>query len=797
MGNAPSGLMAGIRQLFKGAPKQIRSPLAKTQKDIFPSYPQQEKPEKRILWLLDQYYYQSQYEKLQLHRKWFRNHLFFTGYHDNVLSDTGMSFDSIGVNQAEYSFAANDYRAYIRYGAAMYVQTAPEFVAQPTSEDMEVQGIASAARATLAMMKENIGYDAIRAMEATNLRIYGNSFRYAYYSVDPRYGFVTAPVFEDVEVQLDAGSWQCPNCGMGGEGAQAVCPTCGPSAPLPVQQTPPNKAQLPKLVGKTAYPKGQEVCEVVWPFEVYVRSSVKNLWQAPYLLRVRMVDSPSLHSTFPKADFGGSGHAAYGSTETVNASEDIGLIYQQAIPELPSDPTQYPGWYERAVTQAKIALIQGWVRPNQYFFDDELRERFPDGLYGAKADDCLLESRNESLDDHWTHFKHIHVEGRFWGDGDDDLLPDQMLVNEVDRLILRHVDYNTLPVLLADTQKLDKNNVINDAGYMIEVKNLGQRNLDQVAKWLPGGQLSTDVWNWRGAKKQDMQFHSGISPASMGQHVPGIDTFGGQQTAISQNQQMLGPLQLMYREEEEKWAGQMTKIACENWLDDRIQAAIGPNGTWEFKKLRGEMLKPGSYVWKASIIPLDPTKQQALVQAIAAGAFNPQLPQPVQSKIQELYQLSPNLSDYNEHAKVQQKEIEGGKQTGQFPQPVAFVQNDAAHLSTLQRWMNSDDYDNQPPQVKVGAYNHFLQHMQNQATMMAAQGAMQGAHAEAGGQPQQQQGGGQENPNNSSQFRQERAQKGQAAKPHTPQPPGGNQHATGPRGMSQSAQQKRRNGRTR
>lgn len=797
MGGAPTGLLAGIKQFFAGAPKVVRDPLSRTQKDVFPSYPESESKQKRIKWLLDQYYYQSQYEKLQLHRKWFRNHLFFTGYHDNILSDTGMSFESVGVNQAEYSFAANDYRAYIRYGAAMDVATSPEFVAQPTSQDAEVQGIAAAARSTLEMMKENIGYDAVRAMEGTNKRIYGNSFRYCYYSVDPRYGFVTAPVYEDVEVQLDGGSWQCPNCGLAGEGQEQVCPQCGPGAPLPVENQPPQTAKIPRLAGKTAYPKGQEICEVVWPFEVYVRSSVKNLWQAPYLLRVRMVDLPSLHATFPKADFGPQGTASYGSTETVSASEDIGLIYQQAIPELPSDPTQYPGWYERAVTLAKVCLIQGWVRPNQYYFDKELREEFPDGLYAAKADNCLLESRNESLDDHWTHFKHIHVEGRFWGDGDDDLLPDQMLVDEVDRLILRHVDYNTLPVLLADTQKLDKNNVINDAGYMIEVKNLGQRNLDQVAKWLPGGQLSPDVWNWRGAKKQDMQFHSGISPASMGQHVPGIDTFGGQQTAISQNQQMLGPLQLMYREEEEKWAGQMTKIACENWLDDRIQATVGPNGTWEFKKLRGEMLKPGSYVWKASIIPLDPVKQQGLVQAIAAGAFNPQLPQPVQSKIQELYQLSPTLSDYNEHAKVQQKEIEGGKQTGQFPQPIMGVQNDQAHISTLTRWMNSDDFDPQPPQVKVAAHQHFIQHVQNMANWMQVQGAMQGMHAEAGGQPQQPQQGQQQNPNNSAQFREQRAMKGQAAKPHQPQPPGGNQHATGPRGMSHSAQQKRRNGHTR
>lgn len=787
---ALSGIMGGITSLFKGNDKIIRDKQTGADKKPFASYPQWDTPEKRIKWLLDRFYWETMYEKIQMHRKWFRNHLFYTGYHNTTLSDTGMAYDisGSGTNDSEYSFASNDYRAYIRAGAAMYVKSAPEFIAQPTSSDAEAQGVAEAARATLAVEKENIGYDAIRAMEATNNRIYGNSFRYVYYSVDPRYGFVTAPVYEDVEVQLDDGSWMCPNCQNSGEGHQDVCPNCGPDSPVPVQNIPPQKAQVPKIKGKVVYPKGQEICEVVWPFEVYVRSSVKNLWQAPFLLRVRMVDKPSLQSTFPKANLGSAG-------SDTNVSEDIGLIYQEAIPELPSDPTQYPGWYEKATAPSKSTLIEGWVRPNQYYFDDELRKKFPDGMYAAKAEEVLLTSRNESMDDHWTHFKHIHVEGRFWGDGDDDLVPDQMLVDEVDRLILRHVDYNTLPLLIADTQRVDKNNIINDAGFIVEAKNLGQKSIEQVAKWIPGGQLSTDVWNWRSAKKQDMQFHSGVSPVSMGQHEPGVNTFGGQQVAISQNDQMLAPLLLMYKEEEEKWAGQMTRLACENWLDERVQTVMGPNGTWEFHKLRGEMLKVGSYVWKASIIPLDPTKQQSFTQAIAAGAFNPQLPPVVRRKVLELYQLDPDLDDFNEDIKVQQKEIEGAKQTQQFPQPIAFVQNDQAHIQTLKHWMNSDEYESQSQQTKVGAYQHLLQHMQNMATTAQAMGAIQGAGQEAGGQPPQQQGGSQQNPNDNPQFRHERGVKGQAAKPSAPQPPGGNQNHIGPRGQSHSAQQRRRNGR--
>lgn len=789
MGGTVSGIMQKVTSLFKGGSDSLVRDKQQQQDKfgIAPSYPWGRPIEERIKWMLDQRYWQLQYEKLQLHRKWFRNHLFFTGYHDSVLSDIGFSFDSIGINSAEYGFASNYYRSYIRYGAAMYVQTAPEFIAQPTSPDAETQGIAEAARASLDIQKENIGYDAIRAREATNLRLFGNSFRYNYYSIDPRYGFVTQPVFEDVQVQISEGSWQCPQCGLEGEGQQAVCPACGPDAQQPPINTPPQTAQVPQMKGKVAYPKGQEICDVVWPFEIYVRSSVKNLREAPELLRVRMVDSVALHANFPKAVFKG---AVQSAEEGANVSQDIGIVYQQAIPDLPSDPTQYPGWYQRAVAQQKKTFIQGWIRPNQYYFDEEMRKKFPIGLYAGKADDCLLETRNESMDDHWTHFKHIHVEGRFWGDGDDDLIPLQMQFDECDRMLMRHIDYNTMPLLLADTQKIDKNNVIRDGGYMIECKNLGQRNIDQAVKWHPGGQISPDVWQWKFSRLKDMQFHSGVSPAAIGQHEEGINTFGGQQTAAAAAQGMLAPLQLMYKEENELWAMQMTKLACENWLDDRVQATMGNNGQWEFKMLRGEMLKMDGIRWVARIIPLDPTKQQNLNQAIAVGAFNPQLPPQVRRKVLELYQMPVDLDEDSKDAKVQTKEIQSAKATGQWPEPMLVRDNDQAHIKTMRDWMNSDDWDKQPPEIQAGAQDHVHKHLLNMQKMAQIMGAIQAGGQEAGGQPEKP--GEQVSP----QQRQAAGQrKGNAMKPHQPQPSGGNQNHIGPRGQSHSAQQRRRNGR--
>jgi hypothetical protein len=202
------------------------------------------------------------------------------------------------------------------------------------------------------------------------------------------------------------------------------------------------------------------------------------------------------------------------------------------------------------------------------------------------------------------------------------------------------------------------------------------------------------------------------------------------------------------------------------------------------------MLDPAKFKIIARIIPLDPIKQQALNQAIAVGAFNPQLPPVVRRKVLELYQMPVELDQFSEDAKVQQKEIEGAKQSGQFPQPTIW-QNDDTHMEGLTHWMNSDDFEKQPPQLQAAANQHFVAHLQNKATKLQIAGAMQGAHAEAGGQPEQQ---GQQSRENNPQFRHNRGVAGSAAKPNRSQPTAGNQYHVGSDvGMSHSAMQRRRN----
>jgi hypothetical protein len=801
-----SGIGGKIKDFFANRDKVLRSKTGKPNpRDFQVQYKWDLPIDQRVLGLADYHYREGSFEKIQFARKWMRNALIYQGYHELEWSEINVAWDIIQQDSGDFAFPNNYYRTLILQGVRAYLQNEPIIEPVPSNDDGEAQAATKAAKTALDLIKQTVKYDYLRVKEAINLRLFGNSFRYSYYSKDPRYGYITSPVYQDRDVLLSPGGSVCPGCGPM-EGNFLNCPGCG--TPI-TDHLPPVMAKLPGQTGNVRYPRGELMTEDVNPLEIYLRSSSYDLWHAPFLVRNRVVDRLGLQSAYPDINISPKGDE--GGGEAYSTGGDLGLIYLQSLADLPGDPTQYAAWYERATAAAKALLIEVWLRPTQYFFDKELIKKYPDGLYIAKTGDTLLEARADAIEDHWSHYVFNYVPGRIWGDGDDDIIPQQLKLDETDRLILRNQGYNSVPMLAIDSQRIDKSEIVNDPSTIIEVKPAG-KPVSEAYGVVNSQPLSQETWQWRTAHLSDMQFHSRISPTAVGMHEPGVNTFGGQESMAAKSDNSLLPNLVMWKTADELWARQVLKLASENWIDERVQSVFGINGKWEFTKLRGSAIDMDRIKIITRVMPIDPSQQDAMSQAVASGALDPQDPR-VKRKMMELFHLPREIDATYDDQKVQWEEIELMKQTGQLIQPELIVDNDALHIDACRNWLNSDegrDPKNQqpigpPPPPQMGPMGqpvqapppttrgiikqHMQMHVMNQVRMQQmAQMAQQGPGGDQGGQPGQSKPEGQgedkgkqagkhggQSPENPV-TRQQRAQKGQAAKPHRPQPSSGNQH---------------------
>lgn len=785
-GNLIRGLGGSIKDFFKNADPIVQSKTDKPEpRDVQPHYRFSDKIDQRLLGLADYYYREGSFEKIQFARKWMRNALIYQGYHELEWSEINVAWDVVLQDSGDYAFPNNYYRTLILHGVRAYVQTAPIIEPTPTSDDADAQAASEAARTALEIIKKNVKYDYLRVLEAINLRLFGNSFRFSYYSKDPRYGYVTTPVYSDKDVVLSAGGSICPNCGPM-EGTFEMCPIC--MSPIQ-QQIPPVVSKVPTQSGQTQYPKGEIVTEVVNPLEIYLRSSSYDLWHAPFIIRNRVVDRLSLQSAYPDIQLAPKGDE--GGGEAYSTGGDLGLIYLQSLADLPGDPTQYAAWYERATAAAKALLIEAWLRPSTYFFDKELISKFPNGLYIAKTGDTLLEARGARIEDHWTHYVYNPVPGRIWGDGDDDTIPQTLKLDETDRLIARNQGFNSSPLLVIDSQRIDKNEIINDPSTIIEAKPAG-RPVAEAFSVVESQPLSQEVWMWRTAHINDMMFHSRFAPSAAGQHQPGVNTYGGQESMAAKGDTSLLPNLMLWKTADEMWARQVLKLASENWIDERVDATFGLNGRWEYTKLRGAALNMDRFVINTRLLPTDPSQQTALGEAVAAGLLNPQDPRVIRKAL-ELFNLPTEMEGSYMDSKAQWREIEDIKRTQQQVQPMLIRDNDQVHIEVCRIWLNSDE-GHKPENAMLAQLilQHAQLHMINMAKAGMMMAAVQGAAQEAPmGAPQQAEGGGGEGEKGASkpggqegkqggqkptspQERQERAKKANMAAPNRPQPPSGN-----------------------
>jgi len=739
--NFLSGIGADMRELVRGKrPDQLRDKADRPDRDILAL---DGTVQHRIRKMVQRYYNESAYEKIPLARKWTRNSLLYQGYHDLEWSLASSSWETATEEFIDFAFPNNYFRSQILYGVSMYIKSPPKFSFGPTATDYESQAIAQATMKALPVIQKNVNYEVMRAWEALFLRLYGNAFRYSYYSLDARYGTITVPVYDAVPQEMED-------------------PETGETHLIPV----------PQVVGEVLYPRGQEVTDVVHPLEVYVRSNSINLQDTPFLVRARLVDKKRLQASFQDMKLGG-GSGRY--------TDDLSINYKEMLSELSGDSINPVAWYSQASKDEGTIFIQAWIRPAMYWDDKELLRRFPHGMYAAVNGDTLLETRDESLDDHWVHMLYKMVPGRFWGDGEDDLVPKQLQLNTTEQLITKNIAYNSVPQTWVKDQTVNKDRITNDPGEVNVVKNIQGQKIKDSIMVTPGQNLSQETYAWRGFIKEDMEFHSNTPGSAIGRHQPGVDTLGGQQMFAASAESNLSPMQVLYKQANEEWARQVIRLAAMNWIDERVSAVEGMNGQWEFTKLKRAALDPDRVIINARILPVDFAQQQAFTQAIAVGALNPQDPR-VANKALELYNLPIELNAYSMDAKVQWKEIDRMKMGN--PVPIRpFIDANPTHIEICRIWLNSDEAEQEDPQIYQLVYTHMLEHvkleMQIQSMMAKQAGQLSKDSGENPGEQKANTKPKGSPPDRAA--RKKRAIKGQAAKPKTSQPSSGNQYRRGKR----------------
>src|ERR1022692_855225 len=174
------GLGGSVRDMFSDKDKIIQSKTDKPKpRDIQPQYIFDDKIDKRILGLGDYYYREGSFEKIQFARKWMRNALIYQGYHELEWSEINVAWDVVLSDSGDYAFPNNYYRSLIRNGVRAYVESAPLIEPTPSNDDADAQAASKAARTALEIIKNTVKYDALRVIEATYLRLFGNSFRFS------------------------------------------------------------------------------------------------------------------------------------------------------------------------------------------------------------------------------------------------------------------------------------------------------------------------------------------------------------------------------------------------------------------------------------------------------------------------------------------------------------------------------------------------------------------------------------------------------------------------------------------
>lgn len=607
-------------------------------------------------------------EELQRIRKWVKNDRFYRGQQRGFFSPiTGtyqpIDLDDYSVTEQSLLLINNQVRPKVKAIAKEWSKSQSRLHSISTKDDNKTKRASRFVDGVLALFQRRLIDEAFKQREAQNAILCGNYFRYTYWSIDesPFASTMEKPVYEDKSVTIGQEDWHCASCGEYGEVQELteenLCPLCGSE----VEISSPEEKTLKVQSGTESVKVGYPATENVHPIEVKVHLRARNIRQSPYLRRKRPVMAQILKYTFPYASIRGSSELSPVSryaSEMENSSGNTNAGYGTAagFQDGQSKSTELVEFvqiwldkpmYFNVVLKEDLELGSGDVLPK----GTKLIDHFPDGLYIAKAGKEVLDIKNEDKNNYWTHGAYDVLSSSFWGDGIEDVIQNQQLINEIQSLMVENILHNASPKIIFNPQLIDHELLTGRPREMTPMK-ITSRKEDQPQKaimQLTGMSLTGEAAGAMMQGKDDMREQIGAFPTMSGMSDPHIQTATGMAIVRDSALGLLAPVLALKAQTEVEWAGQLLRLMQVHWVDgaDSISGILGKYSMPEAEAfsicdLKNDIeiiAEPSSFMPRTDLEVRQDFINFLTVGGLPMGFLNPAFPQEVKERASELFRF--------------------------------------------------------------------------------------------------------------------------------------------------------------
>lgn len=608
-------------------------------------------------------------EEIARIRKWVKNRRFYRGQQRGFFDPSGewivINPDDYKPTEASMLVINNQVRPKIKTLGKEWSRSQSRLRCKSVSDDPANKGAARYSTSVLALYQRKQLTEDFKQRESKHAFLCGNYFRYTYYSPHSRSGLMRVPDVEDKTIKPGKDYSECSSCDMTWDEGDENTPDAGESCPE-CQEGTVEKKEFPSFQAsvKSGYKKqhitGDVYTELVDPMEIKVHLRARTVETTPYLRRKRLVYNQLLKFEFPYAEFGSSGGVISPiSYYTIELETSVGNRGGR-LNSLSSMDYQNP-------VHEMVEFDQLWLDNSMYFnlklkedyqkadgtilkAGTKLIDEYPDGWYLAKANNTLLDMRNEDKNEYWTHGNYDILTDSFYGDGLEDMMQHQQFINEMQSLLVENTIYNASPKIIFNPHLIEHELLSGRPKEMTPMSPNARRD-DEPQKavlQLEGMPLSTEAHVAMENAKMDMNEMAGSSAALSGGSAAGVpSTATGLAIMRDMAIALLGTALALKSLVEIEWSYQVLEHLQNHFVPERYAGLLGSYSVEEAQAfadcdIRNELeiiAEPGSWMPRTDLEVRNDFLTYLTAGGIPLGFANPQVPDAVREQASEIFRM--------------------------------------------------------------------------------------------------------------------------------------------------------------